>query len=85
MLICVSFVNPERKGESPKAQMYRGYETPNNQGDLRRLIKRPDASNIPKGTTVGITSDKFTPLRERVEIIEGAASFVADDDESKKA
>lgn len=77
--------NPERKGESPKAQMYRGYETPNNQGDLRRLIKRPDASNIPKGTTVGITSDKFTPLRERVEIIEGAASFVADDDESKKA
>lgn len=76
---------PERKGESPKAQMYRGYETPNDQGDLRRLIKRPDASNIPIGTTIGITSDTFTPLTKRVEIIEGAEDFVADDDESKQA
>ena len=39
-----------------------GYETPNDQGDLRRL-KRPEASNIP-GNSVGITSDKFTSLRE---------------------
>ena len=31
------------------------------------------------------SSDTFTPLTKRVEIIEGAEDFVADDDESKQA
>ena len=72
-----------RGSGSAKNQTYLG--TLNAARRVDRCSRRPDASNIPIGTTIGITSDTFTPLTKRVEIIEGAEDFVADDDESKQA
>ena len=47
----------------------RGYETPNNQGDLRSKINRPAASNIPRGAT-NVKSSMFVPVRERVNVVD---------------
>ena len=47
----------------------RGYETPNNQGDLRAQIKRPAASNLPRGVT-NVKSSTFVPVRERVNVVD---------------
>lgn len=46
----------------------RGYETPNNQGDLRSQIKRPAASTFPRGVT-NVKSSHFVPVRERVTVV----------------
>jgi 20S proteasome subunit beta 2 len=67
---------PARKGETPPAIMLRGYEKPNEQGDLRERIKRPEASHLPVGTTVGIQTTVVSPIKERVEVIPGAKDFV---------
>jgi 20S proteasome subunit beta 2 len=76
--------SPPRKGERVVTEMFRGYETPNNQGDLRNRIKRPEASNLPIGTTVGIESTVVTPIKERVEVIPGAKSWVVTENTSNE-
>ncbi len=58
-------LEPDQK----QVDFLRNYETPNNQGDLRRLIKKPEASDLPRGTT-SVRSTVVKPLLERVTIID---------------
>mmetsp|Transcript_148077 Transcript_148077/g.359455 ORF Transcript_148077/g.359455 Transcript_148077/m.359455 type:complete len:302 (+) Transcript_148077:59-964(+) len=51
----------------------RGYETPNNQGDLRARISRPAAANLPRGVTK-VKSESFAPLSQRVTVIDVPAA-----------
>ena len=61
---------PEQAGPGgDKVDFLRGYETPNNQGDLRAKIQRPAASIFPRGVT-NVKSTRFVPVKERVNVVD---------------
>lgn len=66
-----------RKGG--ETEMFRNFETPNEQSQLREQIRRPAARNFPRGTTT-VVSEKFTPIFDRVTV---ETSFEAVGGESK--
>jgi len=67
--LCVIRTEEERGPGGEQIDFLRGYETPNNQGDLRALIQRPAASNFPRGVT-NVKSSHFVPVRERVNVVD---------------
>lgn len=48
-------------------KIMRGYDTPNEQADLRGNYARPKSRNIPQGATA-VLDTKFEPLEKRVTV-----------------
>ncbi len=66
--LCVIRTDEQAGPGGDKVDFLRGYETPNNQGDLRARIQRPKAADLPRGVTK-VKSSVFVPLKQRVEVI----------------